>query len=135
MTHLFTLAAMKRRAVASAELAVCLPVMVLLVFGSIEATCFIFLQQSLQVAAYEGARDACRIDATHEAATARARNILDSRDVQGASIQFHANDIGKLSRGEPVIVEVTAPTRKNSPLAGQWIANRDLRARVYMLKE
>jgi len=118
MSDVFRVAALKRRAVASAELAVCLPVLVLLVFGSIEATCFIFLQQSLQVAAYEGARDACRIDATHAAATARARTILDSRDVQGASIQFIANDIAKLGRGEPVIVEVTAPTRQNSPLAG-----------------
>ena len=43
-----------RRAVAAVEFAVCLPVIIMLVFGAIEASSFIFLKQSLNVAAYEG---------------------------------------------------------------------------------
>ena len=50
-----------RRGVAAVELAVCLPVIILLVFGAIEASSFIFLKQSLNVAAYEGIRESIRI--------------------------------------------------------------------------
>jgi len=124
-----------RRAVAAAEFAVCMPVILLLVFGSIEATCFIFLKQSLQIAAHEAIREASRSTATEAQATARALAILESRQVQGATIRYPDGDIANIARGEPVTIEVSASTRANSPLAGQWVANRDLTARVYMLKE
>ena len=55
-----------RRAVATVELAVCLPVLALLVLGSIEAASFIFLKQTLQVAAYEGSVRAGRARSTSE---------------------------------------------------------------------
>ena len=38
------------------ELAICLPVLILLLFGTIEACAIIYLNQSLKIAAYEGAR-------------------------------------------------------------------------------
>ena len=64
-----------RRAVAAAEFAVCLPILVLLVFGSIEASSFIFLKQALSVAAYEGAREAALSNSTATAAEDRATHI------------------------------------------------------------
>jgi len=124
-----------RRGLAAVEFAICLPVLALLVFGSIEATAFIFLKQSLHVAAYESVRTGSRADATQADATNRARAILDSRDVRGATIRFVTGDVASVARGEPVIVEVAAATNINSPLAGQWIANRTLTSRVFMLKE
>ena len=57
-----------RRGIAAVELAVCLPVIVLLVFGSIEASSFIFLKQSLNVSAYEGIREAIRVGSNNAAA-------------------------------------------------------------------
>lgn len=124
-----------RQGVAAVEFAICVPVLALLVFGSIEATAFIFLKQSLHVAAYESARTGCRVDATQAEATNRATAILTSRDVRGATINFVTGDVASVPRGEPIIVEVAAPTNVNSPLAGQWIANRTLTSRVFMLKE
>lgn len=125
----------KRRGLAAVEFTICLPVLALLVFGSIEATAFIFLKQSLHVAAYEAARTGCRAASTEPEATSRARAILDSRDVRGATINFVTGDVASVQRGDPIIVEVAAPTNVNSPLAGQWIANRTLTSRVFMLKE
>ncbi|MGB7342746.1 MAG: TadE/TadG family type IV pilus assembly protein [Pirellulaceae bacterium] len=125
----------QRRGVAAAEFAVCLPVLVLLVFGSIEASSFIFLKQSLNVAAYEGIREAVRNGATNGDATVRAENILTSRNVQGFAINFPNGDVTSLNRGDEVVIEVTAPTETNSPLAGQFITNRLLTARVVMVKE
>ena len=127
--------AVKRKGAVTVELAVCLPVLALLVFGSIEAAGFIFLKQSLQVAAYEGVREAICSDTTDALAVGRARAILDSRVLRDASIRFPAGSVASLARGQQVVIEVSAPTRTNSPLAGQWVANRTLTARVVMLKE
>ncbi len=46
----------KRNGTATVELAVCLPLIVIIAFGSIEATNMIFLEQRLTAAAYEGAQ-------------------------------------------------------------------------------
>jgi len=124
-----------RRAVASVELAVCLPVIVLLVFGSIEASSFIFLKQSLNVAAYEGVRVATLSDSGNAEAKTIASNILDSRDVSGFQIDFPNGESRDADRGDKIVVVVSAQTTPNSPLAGQFVSNRLLRARVVMVKE
>ncbi len=124
----------RRRGVAAVEFATLLPVVALLVFGSIEAASFIFLKQALQVAAYEGIREAVRATATEAEATAQASAILQSRQIQNATIGF-VGDPNTARRGEPITIEITAPTESNSPLAGRWINNRTLTARLLMLKE
>ena len=125
----------RRRGSAAVEFAVCLPVIVLLVFGAIEASSFIFLKQSLSVACYEGIREAASRDGTNATATAVAEAILTSRGVDGFEIRFPNGESENTQRGEMIACEVVAPTQTNSPLAGQWVPNRDLTARVVMVKE
>lgn len=125
----------RRRAAATFEFAVCLPVLALLVFGSIEAASFIFLKQSLNIAAHEGAREAIRPTATTADAENAARAILDSREVRGATVHFPRGDIAAVSRGDTVLVEVSTTCRPNSPLAGHFLPNRQFVARVVMVKE
>jgi len=125
----------RRSGVATVEFAICLPILTLLVFGSIEAASFIFLKQSLQVAAYEGIREAIRNGSTNTTSAGRSMAILNSRFVLDANVAFPNGNVAAVRRGEQVIIEVSAPTRTNSPLAGQWIANRTLTARLVMLKE
>ena len=127
--------AAKRRGAAAVEFAVCLPLLVLLVFGSIEASSFIFLKQSLNVAAYEGIREAIRNDSSEAEARDRAINILTTRDVQGFTISFPAGNVDDAERGQDVVIEVSAPSELNSPLVGQFVTNRLLTARVVMVKE
>ena len=127
--------AKKRSGVAAVEFAVCLPVLVILVFGSIEASSFIFLKQSLNVAAYECTREAARNDSTTQSAIDQATNILNARNVQGFGVDVVSGEVADLDRGDDVIVEVSAPTNVNSPLLGQFITNRVLTARVVMVKE
>lgn len=123
------------RAVAAVEFAVCLPVILILVFGAIEASSFIFLKQSLHVAAYEGARLAVRIGSNNEDATQSVQNLLSSRNVRDFSVHFPNGEAGDANRGDEIVVEVSAPTNTNSPLAGQFVSNRILTARVVMVKE
>jgi Flp pilus assembly protein TadG len=121
--------------VATVELAICLPVLVLLVFGSIEAASFIFLKQSLHVAAYEGIREGIRVGSTDAEAIGRSNAILNSRFVRDSTVRFPSGSIANATRGQQIVIEVSAPTRTNSPLAGQWVPNRTLTTRLVMLKE
>jgi Flp pilus assembly protein TadG len=125
----------QRMGVATVELAMCLPVLALLVFGAIEAASFIFLKQSLHVAAYEGIREAIRIGSTEADAINRSNAILNSRLVQDSTVRFPSGSVTNATRGQRIIIEVSAPTRTNSPLAGQWVPNRTLTTRLVMLKE
>lgn len=125
----------RRRGVAAVEFAVCLPVIILLVFGAIEASSFIFLKQSLNVAAYEGIRESIRTGSANADGINRAQNILSSRNVQGFDVRFPLGEAGESNRGDEIVIEVTAPTAPNSPLAGQFVMNRILTARVVMVKE
>ena len=125
----------QRNGVATVELAVCLPVIVLLVFGAIEASSFIFLKQSLNVAAYEGIREAVRVGSNGANGENRAQNILGSRSVNDFSISYPNGEPSGVNRGDDVVIEVSAPTDSNSPLVGKFITNRTLTARVVMVKE
>ena len=124
-----------RRGVAAVEFAVCLPVIILLVFGAIEAASFIFLKQSLNVAAYEGIRESIRIDSNNAIGANRVQNILNSRNVQDFNIAFPNGESAEASRGDEIVIQVSAPTATNSPLAGQFVTNQVLTARVVMVKE
>lgn len=125
----------RRRGTAVVELAVCLPVIILLVFGSIEAASFIFLKQSLSAAAYEAARESIRSSSDNANGEARATNVLDARNVKSFAVEFPNGESGSAPRGSEIVVLVSAPTQPNSPLAGQFVANRLITARVVMVKE
>lgn len=126
---------LRRDGVAAVEFAVCLPVILLLVFGSIEASSFIFLKQSLNSAAYEGVRAAIRSGADSGEGIERATAILNARGVSDFVVDFPSGDAGSSERGEEVVITVSAPTGSNRPIAGQFLADRVIVARVVMVKE
>ena len=66
---------------------------------------------------------------------AKAENILRSREVREYEIAFPNGQSSQIKRGEDVVLEVRASTAANSLLAGQFISNRVLVARVVMVKE
>ena len=125
----------RRRGVAAVEFAVCLPVIILLVFGAIEASSILFLKQSQNVAANEGLRESNRLSSNTCGGVDRAENLLNARTVQDFEIQFPNGEAADADRGDEIVIEVSAPTLTNSPLAGQFVTNRVLTARVVMVKE
>src|SRR3954469_7084651 len=76
--------AARKRGVAAAELAVCLPVIVLIVLATIESCSAMFLKQSLTVAAYEGVRTAIATGGSASKVQAICNSILQDRSVQGS---------------------------------------------------
>ncbi len=125
----------QRRGVAAVEFAVCLPLLVLLVFGSIEASALIFLKQSLHVAAYESARAAVEPGTDQRSATAAAIDILNSRGVVGFDLDFPGGDPAAVTRGTPIRVTATAMSGDNSPLLGQFLPPRLVTTSVEMIKQ
>ncbi|MEM6779880.1 MAG: TadE family protein [Planctomycetota bacterium] len=125
----------RRRGAAVVEFAVCLPILVLLIFGSIEAASMIFLKQSLNVAAYEAAREAIRNGRTNADAQSKAANILAARNVVDFDVRFPRGESFDLPRGQEIIAEVSAPSARNSALVGQFISDRVITSRIVMIKQ
>lgn len=75
-----------RSGAAAVELAISLPVLVMLLFGTIETCTMIFLQQSLEIAAYEGARVAILPKVQASDVEATVNQILSARRVNSARV-------------------------------------------------
>jgi Flp pilus assembly protein TadG len=125
----------KTRGVAAAELAVCLPVVVLLVVATIEACSAVFLRQSLTVAAYEGVRTALVEGATPTSITDTCNQILKDRRVQGGKVAVKPSNIAALGPGDYVDVTVTAPFDANSVVPNMFYRGRSLSANASMMIE
>ena len=135
MTHRPTSKKRTRKGAAVAELAVCLPAIVLLVLGAIECCTMIFLRQSLHITAYEGVRVAISQDADSAAIWNRCQQVITERRINGSGVMVTPNDIGLAARGTPIEVEVTAPCATNNALPLQFFGTRLMSASATMNKE
>jgi Flp pilus assembly protein TadG len=125
----------KRRGVAAAELAVCLPIVVLLVLATIEACTMVFLKQSLTVASYEGVRTALVKGATSQDVQTACKQILTDRNVDGAIVTVSPANIPALNPGDLVDVTVTAPCGPNSVLPIMFYQGKSLTTTASMMIE
>ncbi len=125
----------KSRGVAATELAVCLPVIVLLVLATIEACSALFLKQSLTVAAYEGVRAAISAGATTTEVQAACNQILTDRKIKGATITITPSNISALNPGEFIDVTVSAPCSSNSLVPATFYRGKTLTAKASMMME
>jgi hypothetical protein len=124
-----------RAGVATTELALCLPILLLIVFGTIESTSVIFLKETLTTAAYEGARAAIAANATTLDVTNACDRILNERHVRFASITVTPADLSNVPIGQFVTVTVAAPFASNSLLHGWYFNSESLAGMVTMMKE
>lgn len=125
----------KRRGAATVEFAVCLPLIVLLVLGGIQASSMIFLRQALVQSSFEGVKTAVKVNGTAERAIAQAQAVTDGRNLDGVTITVTPSDIESVPRGQAIRMTVTAPGDNNSlfpfgPFAGQSVS-----ATAVMVKE
>ena len=124
-----------RRGVAAAELAVCLPIVVLLVVATIEACSAVFLKQSLTVAAYEGVRTALVEGATASTVEAKCNEILADRRIREGTVRVQPANIDPLRPGQYVDVTVSAPCEPNSVVPTTFYRGRTLSATASMMIE
>ena len=117
---------------ATVELAVCLPVLVLIVFGSIQATNLIYLQHAATSAAYEGMLELAKPNATNDSVEARIQQVLEARELTETEIRLAPDgiNISQAPPGDTVTIEVTANVRANLALSGFIITPEFVRASV-----
>ncbi len=117
----------QRRAAATVELAMVLPVMMLLVFGTLEICQRLMIRQTAAVAAYETARLAARRTTTVAQATARGQTLMAERGINGGSVQINPPMLATLPTGSELQVTVTIPVAGNTtvnyilPTTGQVV--------------
>jgi Flp pilus assembly protein TadG len=123
-----------RRGVAVLEAAITLPILVILVFGTIELTDGIFTKQSLAIGAYEGIRVATRPGGTSTQARAKIDEILAARNVSGYTVVINPAVTEDTTRGTQVTISVTVPagTLTAGPL--QLFSSRNIVYRVRMVR-
>lgn len=124
----------ERRGVAVAELAVCLPLLVLLCFGTIEASGMFFLKQSLSIASYEAARVSLIPEITTDDAKYQAELILANRRVVDFSVTV-TPDVESAAVGDFIAVTTSAPCDSNSIIGSFFFGGRQLESTVAMRKE
>ena len=104
----------KRKGAAVVEFAVCLPVIVLVVLGSIESASMLFLRQATIQSSYEGARVAIKRGGTNAAARQAIEAVARGRRIEDLDIQFEPSDVSAVDPGTPITVTVSAPGDANS---------------------
>lgn len=135
MTRIRIKHAGQRRGVAAVEFAVCLPVLVLVIIGSIEACTMVFLKESLTVAAYEGSRAALKPGASAEDVIARCEEVLAERSVEGGAVDVSPSNIGSTAAGATVQVSVTAPCEPNGVVPVWFYGDASLTGNSFVMKE
>jgi Flp pilus assembly protein TadG len=124
-----------RRGVAAVEAAIVLPVLFLIVLGTIEVTSMIFLRQALVASAYEAGRIAIRRDGSAAAAQFRGEEVLSARNITDGSFVFNPTNIAELPRGQALTVTVTAPANSHSVIPLNYFNGMTLSAQLTFIKE
>ena len=124
-----------RKGAAIVEFAVCLPLILFITLGSIEAASMLFLKQALVQSAYEGVKIAVRNDGNTSDAIAAIETVAAGRRIDDMQITISPADVSTVAQGEIVRVRITAPGDANSlipfgPFKGQIVA-----AEAVMVKE
>jgi Flp pilus assembly protein TadG len=124
-----------RAGVSTVELAVCLPVVLLLVIGCIECSGMIFVKQTLSASAYEGVRVAINPDAKKRDVVRRCKEVLKARNVKDATIQVVPANLRQVRPGEKIEVKVTAPSSTNRFIPAKFVNDVTITSNAIMLKE
>jgi len=127
-----------RQAVATVELAICLPLVFALAVATIDLCSAMFLKESLTIAAYEGARAGSPKGGTNADAIARVTALLDDRDITydaGQVVTISGDGFDDAETLDHVTLTVQVPAAGNLLSATQFFRNANLQARVTMRKE
>jgi hypothetical protein len=94
----------------------------------------IFVNQALNVVAYEGIRAASKRDAVTADVFTRCNEVIAERNLNGAQVSLNPANIDQLDRGTPITISVSAPAQANSALALKFFSE-DIIAEAVMFKD
>lgn len=117
------------------ELAACLPMIILLVFGSIEASSLLFARQAMVETAYEAAVVAVRRGATRASAETAAQQVVKAHRLQGLQLTFSPANTENAPRGSLIEVFAEVPAGPHKLIGSRIIGVDRVGARAVMVKE
>ena len=124
-----------RAGTATVEMAVCLPLLMLIGFGSIETANAIFLKQVVSQVAYEGARAAALPGATEADILKRCNDFLGVRRIKGATVSVSPAKVSdNTASGTAIAVTVTAPASANAISPTWFFKNSNMSKKVVMVR-
>ena len=124
------------RGAAAVECAFCVPLVILLMFGTLSVCSDMYLKQTLTIAAFEGARTGVRRHGNRQGVEAAVQNILDARGVVDAEITIVPEDFTTLNALDEIEVQVAVPAKDNTFYAwGLLGSGREIAAKVVMARE
>lgn len=107
-------------------MAVCLPILVIVLFATIESCNMLFVAQSLKITAYEGARVGVVPNAEATNVQYQCDTILIDRGVADTTVTMEPADPTSLSSGDYFKVTVTANYASNSLIGGTIINDNQI---------
>jgi hypothetical protein len=133
----------ERKGAAVVEAAMCIPILIVLMMGTLEVCSAIYLSESLTVCAFEACRTGVRRRATYDDVYERAVEALADRNVslpedgsgEPQGIVIEPTDFSSLSALDPITVTITAPTAGNSLYIFDNMLNRNFTVSVTMVRE
>lgn len=123
------------RGTATVELAVCLPLIVLLLFASLEGANMLFLRQAVVQSAYETAKSVAKTNGVQATAKRLGEQVLSSRGVLAPKIVFAPTNVQNLAPGTPFSVTVSVPGDSRSITGIGPFNDLTIRAQATMVKE
>lgn len=124
-----------RRAAAAVELAIVMPVLLVLVFGAIELADGIFLKQALSIAAYEGARAVSRQKGTAAEAELRVDEVLAARRITQYSLTIEPVATAETPRSTQMTVRLVAASNSISWSPLRLFSGKTLEKTVCMVRQ
>jgi Flp pilus assembly protein TadG len=123
----------RRRGAAVVEMAMCMPILFLLLFGCYEFARTNMIRHAISAAAYEGARTGITPGATVADVEASAKFILSTVGVRTFDITVTPNPIAL--RSQRVDVEILVAVRDNSALPMLYNHNTELAGACSLKRE
>lgn len=123
-----------RYGTAATELAVAMPLLITLVFGSMELANAVFLRQSLNMGAYEAAKVITRPGSNETLARSRCDDVLAVRKVTTYTLSFSPTVTTATPRGTQVTVTLTATASNLSYGPVLFMAGKTMTSTVVMVR-
>ncbi len=124
-----------RKGAAVVEIAVTLPVILVIVLGSIQAASLMFLRQAMVQTAYESVKVAASHTGNSTKATEAGQRVAAGRRISNLEITFTPSNVESVPRGTPIRVRASAPGNANTVVPFGTLADRRIAAEAVMIKE
>ena len=110
----------QRRGGALIEFTLCLPVFLVIAFGTIETCRMLYLRQSLKIAAYESARIGIVPGADAAVVEAQCDLMLKGRKISGYEFSCEPGDPGTLEYGD-IFTATVSLNAESYAIMGAWL--------------